>query len=328
MGRRLCCSSPGARRGALAAAPRLRSSAAAGAARQNAKKARTAAAVARSCRSRIGPAPAPARFFTINQVLAKRRRRSAPARRLAVRQHRRQQTATRRARRAGDRRCRATSRSGSPPSARPKACCGSNGAASSSNCGGSQEIGLAAASTDGMPCSPAARRFADPRGNAKAREGRARIDLVNRAVNAAIRYASDYAQHGVADLWTAPLATLAAGRGDCEDYAIAKYVVLRAAGVPAPICGCCWCATARSRQDHAVLAVRDNGRWLVLDNRAAPCSRRRRCRVHRRCSRSTTRASACLPLPTRRGRRTRARSTSRPPRPTKASAAARTPCRC
>jgi len=27
----------------------------------------------------------------------------------------------------------------------------------------------------------------------------------------------------VEDLWSAPLATLAAGAGDCEDYAIAKF---------------------------------------------------------------------------------------------------------
>ena len=41
----------------------------------------------------------------------------------------------------------------------------------------------------------------------KAKSGRARLDEANRAVNAAIRYVSDYAQHGEPDRWSAPLAT-------------------------------------------------------------------------------------------------------------------------
>jgi predicted transglutaminase-like cysteine proteinase len=104
---------------------------------------------------------------------------------------------------------------------------------------------------------------------AKARSGRARLDMVNRAVNSAIRYTSDYAQHGVADYWTAPLASLASGRGDCEDYAIAKYAILRAAGVAAEDLRLLLVRDRAVRQDHAVLAVRDNGQWLVLDNRHA-----------------------------------------------------------
>ena len=121
--------------------------------------------------------------------------------------------------------------------------------------------------TDRMSCSTAARRFVTLVDTARARAGRARIELVNRTINSAIRYTSDYAQHGVADLWTAPLATLASGRGDCEDYAIAKYVVLREAGVPAADLRLLLVHDRAVRQDHAVLAVLDNGRWIVLDNR-------------------------------------------------------------
>ena len=62
----------------------------------------------------------------------------------------------------------------------------------------------------------------------------------------AIRYVSDYAQHGEADRWSAPLATFATGKGDCEDYAIAKYVALREAGFPEGTCGWCWFATVPS----------------------------------------------------------------------------------
>ena len=63
----------------------------------------------------------------------------------------------------------------------------------------------------------------------RSRSGRAQLDEANRAVNAAIRYVSDFAQHGEADRWSAPLATFATAKGDCEDYAIAKYVALRQA---------------------------------------------------------------------------------------------------
>src|SRR4051794_12073605 len=64
----------------------------------------------------------------------------------------------------------------------------------------------------------------------KSRSGRARLEEANRAVNAAIRYVSDVAQHGEPDRWSAPLATFATAQGDCEDYAIAKYAALKQAG--------------------------------------------------------------------------------------------------
>jgi predicted transglutaminase-like cysteine proteinase len=117
--------------------------------------------------------------------------------------------------------------------------------------------------------SPAARRFLSVVRKARERSGRERIDLVNRAINADVVYTSDQALHGVADLWTAPLATLAAGRGDCEDYAIAKYAALREAGTPADDLRFLLVRDNAVRLDHAVLAVRHDGRWLVLDNRHA-----------------------------------------------------------
>jgi hypothetical protein len=32
-------------------------------------------------------------------------------------------------------------------------------------------------------------------------------------------------------------------------------------------CAYCWCATLSYVQDHAVLAVNHDGKWLILDNR-------------------------------------------------------------
>src|SRR5229473_7230836 len=100
----------------------------------------------------------------------------------------------------------------------------------------------------------------------KSKSGRARLDEANRAVNAAIRYVSDYAQHGEADRWSAPLATFATAKGDCEDYAIAKYVALRDAGFPSDDLRIVMGRDRTIRQDHAVLAARLDGRWLILDS--------------------------------------------------------------
>ena len=78
----------------------------------------------------------------------------------------------------------------------------------------------------------------------KSKSGRARLEEANRAVNMAIRYVSDQSQHGESDRWSAPLATFATAKGDCEDYAIAKYAVLREAGFAPISCDWCWFATA------------------------------------------------------------------------------------
>jgi predicted transglutaminase-like cysteine proteinase len=126
---------------------------------------------------------------------------------------------------------------------------------------------IEACRSDGQRCGRAARKFVAMTASASNGEIRSRVENVNRAVNMAVRYVSDYEQHGVADLWSSPLETLAAGAGDCEDYAIAKFAVLLAAGVPEKDMKVLLVRDLAVRQDHAVLTVRINGRWLVLDNR-------------------------------------------------------------
>ena len=54
---------------------------------------------------------------------------------------------------------------------------------------------------------------------------------INRAMNMAVRPMSDCTQYGYADFWASPLQTLGSGAGDCEDYAIVKYVALRGLGI-------------------------------------------------------------------------------------------------
>lgn len=55
---------------------------------------------------------------------------------------------------------------------------------------------------------------------------------LNQFFNHRIVNADDLQTWGRADHWATPAEVLARGRGDCEDYAIAKYFALLAAGVP------------------------------------------------------------------------------------------------
>jgi len=125
--------------------------------------------------------------------------------------------------------------------------------------------------TNETACSPAAARFAAIVKEAREHEGRVRLNFVNQRVNNAIRYTSDMTQWGTPDEWSAPLAagkgSFDTGLGDCEDYAIAKYVALRAAGIPAKQLRVLLVRDNIARLDHAVLAANEDGHWYVLDNR-------------------------------------------------------------
>jgi len=56
------------------------------------------------------------------------------------------------------------------------------------------------------------------------------------------------------------------GGGDCEDYAIAKYVALRLAGIAPEDLRIVVMHDTIHGEDHAVAAARLDGRWLTLDN--------------------------------------------------------------
>lgn len=59
-----------------------------------------------------------------------------------------------------------------------------------------------------------------------------KIKLVNDYFNERIMFVSDAQNWGVEDYWATPVEMLVKGRGDCEDFAIAKYFSLQALGVP------------------------------------------------------------------------------------------------
>lgn len=116
-------------------------------------------------------------------------------------------------------------------------------------------------------CPEVARKFLAIVAQGRAQTGRARIGVINRAINLAIRPMSDLAQWGVIDRWSTPLVTLTTGRGDCEDYAIAKYVALKEAGVSAEDLRLIIVRDLTLGGDHAVVAARLDSDWVVLDNR-------------------------------------------------------------
>ncbi|MGC1778733.1 MAG: transglutaminase-like cysteine peptidase [Xanthobacteraceae bacterium] len=126
---------------------------------------------------------------------------------------------------------------------------------------------LAHCDADPQHCSKAVQNFLAIVAQGRGRSGLARIGTINRAVNLAIEPMSDMAQWGVEDRWSNPLETFTTGRGDCEDYAIAKYVALTAAGVAPEDVKLVIVRNTALNQDHAVTAVRDDDRWIILDNR-------------------------------------------------------------
>lgn len=91
----------------------------------------------------------------------------------------------------------------------------------------------------------------------------ARLEAVNTAVNASIAYASDGAGR---DAWLTPDAA-ADAQGDCEDYALAKFWALSAAGVPSGAMQIILVRDHVARADHALLAVTTSRGVILLDNR-------------------------------------------------------------
>ncbi len=80
-----------------------------------------------------------------------------------------------------------------------------------------------------------------------------RQGAANRHVNQLIDYTPDLELCGRRDCWQTPAETLASGRGDCEDYAIAKYFLLDACATG----GCLrlvYASWAPTRQAHELLA--------------------------------------------------------------------------
>jgi len=93
-----------------------------------------------------------------------------------------------------------------------------------------------------------------------------RLEAVNWYVNKRVRFTDDIRQYGRADYWASANETLNRGRGDCEDFAIAKLQMLRRAGIADRDLYLSIVKDLVRRVDHAVLVVRVSGHMYVLDN--------------------------------------------------------------
>lgn len=91
------------------------------------------------------------------------------------------------------------------------------------------------------------------------------INAVNSWINARIRYTEDFDIFGVADRWLTLLYAMR-GRGDCEDYALAKYETLRSLGFSENSLRLVVVKDTRKQIGHAVLTVTVDGDRYVLDN--------------------------------------------------------------
>ncbi len=92
------------------------------------------------------------------------------------------------------------------------------------------------------------------------------IRAVNRWINANIKYVEDRKLYGRADHWASAGTTLKSGRGDCEDFAIAKMQLLQASGVKASDMFLVIAKDLVRRADHSLLVIRVGNQMLVLDN--------------------------------------------------------------
>ena len=93
-----------------------------------------------------------------------------------------------------------------------------------------------------------------------------RLEAVNWYVNRRVHFVDDQVRWGRADVWSTANDTLNAGKGDCEDFAIAKLAMLRRAGIADKDLYLVVLRDLVRRADHAVLVVRAGGHMYVLDN--------------------------------------------------------------
>jgi predicted transglutaminase-like cysteine proteinase len=96
------------------------------------------------------------------------------------------------------------------------------------------------------------------------------LAAVNTYFNHRIVFAEDQEVWGKSDHWASPLELLQQGRGDCEDYAIAKYFSLLATGMPVARLRLVYARAlvGTGSQPHMVLAhyAQPGAEPLILDN--------------------------------------------------------------
>ena len=93
------------------------------------------------------------------------------------------------------------------------------------------------------------------------------LNRVNRFFNQ-VPYQSDQELWGVPDYWATPVEMLGIDGGDCEDYAIAKYLTLKDLGIPIDRLRISYVRALTLGESHMVLAyyATPDADPLILDN--------------------------------------------------------------
>ena len=115
--------------------------------------------------------------------------------------------------------------------------------------------------------------------SAKGREA-GTLQVINDAVNGQIKWVEDKVHWGVDDYWATPAESIASAGGDCEDFSIAKYYLLKELGVPLRRLRITYVRALKLKgQAHMVLAyyATPDAEPLIMDNldaRVRPSSQR------------------------------------------------------
>ncbi len=108
----------------------------------------------------------------------------------------------------------------------------------------------------------------------------AALQLVNDAINKRVKWVDDQTHWQAIDYWATPAESIATAGGDCEDFSIAKYYLLKELGVPLSRLRITYVRALKlNGQAHMVLAYypQPGSEPLILDNfdpRVRPASQR------------------------------------------------------
>ena len=95
------------------------------------------------------------------------------------------------------------------------------------------------------------------------------LQSVNDAINNQVKWLDDTVHWRAEDYWATPAESIGSAGGDCEDYSIAKYYLLKELGVPLARLRMIYVRALRPKaQAHMVLAyyASPDGEPLILDN--------------------------------------------------------------
>ena len=95
------------------------------------------------------------------------------------------------------------------------------------------------------------------------------LKSVNDSINTRVKWVDDRVHWSAEDYWATPAESIGSAGGDCEDYAIAKYYLLKELGIPLARLRITYVrALSLNGQAHMVLAyyARPDADPLILDN--------------------------------------------------------------